>query len=155
MGSPGSAQEVPKSSSVMPSQTHKASAVGDQISPQGHAIPYPAEMGKVPQPRYFYNNQMNMARRNPSEPPLFERMTKSLAKNEDGVFFQRLMKKSGGLGEEIFERLTKREPTDEDVFQRLTRKSKEDQVSQYVHFSYIPFQKMRFVLRPLTNIEHP
>ena len=131
--------------------------MGDQIFPQGHEIPYPAEIGKVP--RYFSNNpdnnQMNMARRNPSEPPFFERMTKSLAKNEDGVLFQRLMKKSGGLGEEIFERLTKREPTDEEVFQRLTRKSKEDQVSQYVLFSYIPFQKMRFVLRPLTNIGHP
>ena len=132
--------------------------MGDQISPQGHEIPYPAEMVKVQQPRYFSNNpdsnQMNMARRNPSE-PFFERMTKSFAKNEDGILFRRLMKKSGGIGEEIFERLTKREPTDEEVFQRLTRKSKEDQVSQYVLFSYIPFQKMRFVLRPLTNIGHP
>ena len=97
---------------------------------------------------------MKMARSALPEPPMFERMTKSLAKNQDGVLFQRLMKR-GGLGEEIFERLTKREPTDEEVFQRLTRKSKEDQDSHYVLFSYIPFQKMRYGLRPLKNIGLP
>ena len=96
---------------------------------------------------------MKMARGALPEPPMFERMTKSLAKNQDGVLFQRLMKR--GLGEEIFERLTKRDPTDEEVFQRLTRKSKEDKVSHYVLFSYIPFQKMRYGLRPLTNTGLP
>merc|ERR1719357_924621 len=135
----------------------QASEEGGQISRQGQQIPYPADFAKPP--HYFLNNaddgnQMKMARGALPEPPMFERMTKSLAKNQDGVLFQRLMKR-GGLGEEIFERLTKREPTDEEVFQRLTRKSKEDKVPHYVLFSYIPFQKMRHGLRPLTNIGLP
>ena len=80
-------------------------------------------------------------------------MTKSLAKNQDGILFQRLTKKSNP-DDEIFERLTKRGNAndDEEVFRRLTKKNNHDKFSHYVLYSYLPFQKMKFGLQPLSNV---
>ena len=80
-------------------------------------------------------------------------MTKSLAKNQDGILFQRLTKRSNP-DDEIFERLTKRGNADDDeeVFQRLTKKNNHDEFSHYILYSYLPFQKMNYGVRPLTNV---
>ena len=81
-------------------------------------------------PRYVFNNaegsELKKVRRSPEE-ATFERMTKSLAKNRDGILFQRLTKRSKP-DEEIFERLTKRGNTDEDEggFMRITKKNDHD-----------------------------
>jgi len=110
-----------------------ASQDEDEISRQGHFFAYPRQAlaGRTELqnlPRYFFNNaELKKARENPQE-ATFERMTKSLAKNQDGILFQRLMKRSNP-DDEIFERLTKRGNADDDeeVFQRLTKKNNEDQ----------------------------
>ena len=124
-------------------------------------------------PRYVFNNaegsELKKVRRSPEE-ATFERMTKSLAKNRDGILFQRLTKRSKP-DEEIFERLTKRGNTDEDEggfmritkkndhdddeagFMRITKKNDHDKVSHYILYSYLPFQKMKYAgLRPLNNV---
>ena len=138
--------------------------------------------------RFFLNNgegnrlSLEKARGNPEE-KTFDRMTKSLAKNKDGILFQRLTKKSKPDDEKIFERLTKRDNADEAVFERLTKrdnadeavferltkrgnadddeagfmritkKNDHDDISHYILYSYLPFQKMTYAgLRPLTNV---
>merc|ERR1711971_400804 len=110
-----------------------ASQDEDEISRQGHLFAYPRQTlaGRTKLqnlPRYFFNSaDLKQARENPQE-ATFERMTKSLAKNQDGILFQRLMKRSNP-DDEIFERLTKRGNADDDeeVFQRLTKKNNQDQ----------------------------
>merc|ERR1712062_303944 len=118
-----------------------ASPVEDQISPQGHLSPGEVLSGRslfnnFPR-RYFSNNGEGnqLAMKSPRQ-ATFERMTKR--NNPD---------------DEIFERLTKRDD-EEEVFQRLTKKKKknaQDQLSHFLFHSYIPFQKMRYGLRPLAN----
>ena len=88
------------------------------------------ELGTLPH-RFFLNSAegnrhslKKAARGNPQE-ATFDRMTKSLAKNQDGLVFQRLTKKSKPDDEEIFERLTKRD-NDEAVFERLTKRGSAD-----------------------------
>merc|ERR1711971_981147 len=113
--------------------TLPASQDEDEISRQGHLFAYPRQTlaGRTKLqnlPRYFFNSaDLKQARENPQE-ATFERMTKSLAKNQDGILFQRLMKRSNP-DDEIFERLIKRGNADDDeeVFQRLTKKNNEDQ----------------------------
>ena len=82
-------------------------------------------------------------------------MTKSLAKNQDGILFQRLTKRTNPDDEEIFERLTKRGNADEDEggFMRITKKNDNDKISHYILYSYLPFKKMKYAgLRPLNNV---
>merc|ERR1711971_639658 len=113
--------------------TLPASQDEDEISRQGHLFAYPRQTlaGRTKLqnlPRYFFNSaDLKQARENPQE-ATFERMTKSLAKNQDGILFQRLMKRSNP-DDEIFERLTKRGNVDDDEedFQRLTKKNFDDQ----------------------------
>merc|ERR1712062_337653 len=134
-----------------------ASPVEDQISPQGHLSPGEVLSGRslfnnFPR-RYFSNNGEGnqLAMKSPRQ-ATFERMTKSLAESQDGILFQRLTKRNNP-DDEIFERLTKRDD-EEEVFQRLTKKKKknaQDQLSHFLFHSYIPFQKMRYGLRPLAN----
>merc|ERR1712181_38375 len=110
-----------------------ASQDEDEISRQGLLFAYPRQAlaGRTELqnfPRYFFNSaELKKARENPQE-ATFERMTKSLAKNQDGILFQRLMKRSNP-DDEIFERLTKRGNADDDEeqFQRLTKKNYDDQ----------------------------
>ena len=99
-------------------------------------------------------NQWKKVKRSPEE-ATFERLTKSLAKNQDGIHFQRLTKRSKPNDEEIFERLTKRGNADEDEggFMRITKKNDHDEISQYILYSYLPFQKTKYAgLRSLTNV---
>ena len=99
-------------------------------------------------------NQWKKVKRSPEE-ATFEGLTKSLAKNQDGIHFQRLTKRSKPNDEEIFERLTKRGNADEDEggFMRITKKNDYDEISQYILYSYLPFQKMKYAsLWPLTNV---
>ena len=104
--------------------------------------------------RYVFNNdkgnQWKKVKRSP-EKATFERLTKSLAKNQDGIHFQR----SKPNDKEIFERLTKRGNADEDEggFMRITKKNGYDEVSHYILYSYLPFQKMKYAsFRPSTNV---
>ena len=136
----------------------QASQDKDEISRQGHLFAYPKQAlaGRTEfqnLPRFFFNNaELKKARENPQE-ATFARMTKSLAKNQDGILFQRLTKRSNP-DDEIFERLTKRGNADDDeeVFQRLTKKNNHDEFSHYILYSYLPFQKMNYGVRPLTNV---
>ena len=121
------------------------------------AVAEEAEFKNLPLQYVFNNdkgNQWKKVRRSPEE-ATFERLTKSLAKNQDGIHFQRLTKRSKPNDEEIFERLTKRGNADEDEggFMRITKKNDYDEISQYILFSYLPFQKMKYAgLWPLTNV---
>ena len=98
-----------------------------QIPRQGDLLAYPTrqdlargetELRILPQ-RYFRNSaegnrlRLKKAGGNPQEKTL-DRMTKRLAKNQNGILFQRLTKRSKPDDEEIFERLTKRDNSDND-----------------------------------------
>ena len=104
-------------------------------------------------PGSFLNNAEGSRLKKDFEPEeaAFESMTKSLAK--DGFHFQRLTRGSDP-DDHLFERLTKRGNTDDnkEVFLRLTKKNDHDEMSHYILYSYLPFQKMRHGLPPVTSV---
>merc|ERR1711974_156317 len=136
---------------------HAAPPDEAQISRAGQLIAYPrqtlargTELNNLPR----YNVEGSRFKKdfsgNPEE-ATFERKTKSVDKNQDGILFQRLTRKIDP-DDQIFERLTKRGNADDDkeVFLRLTKKNDHDEMSHYILYSYLPFEKMTHGLRPLS-----
>ena len=136
----------------------QASSLEEDRIPRHLFATYPEESELKIDPRYVFNvfSRLKKVRGGPQEDTFdhFTRMTKSVAKNQDGILFQRLAKKSKSPSdEEIFERLTKRYNTYETGIIRITKKNDQGKISDCIIFSNLPFQKMKYAgLKPLANV---
>ena len=138
----------------------QASSLEEDRIPRQLFAAYPEETELKIDPRYIFNvfSRLKKVRGSPQEATFdhLTRMTKSVAKNQGGILFQRLAKKSKSpTDEEIFERLTKRDNTYETGIIRITKKNDQDDISHCLLFSNLPLQKQKMKyagLKPLANV---